>query len=408
MTTSRRSGHFGLRRRVIQLGFLAVFVLLPAFDLFRFDLARSRFYLLGRSFWLEEWTLLWLALMFAMWLVGAASLLLGRVYCGYACPQMVFSEIAHDIDRLTGRLTGKVPGRSRKVLERVVAVALVGVVSILSSIVFLGYFAPLGEVARRMLSLDFSLWLGAVGAITTLLTFADLVWVREGFCRSVCPYGILQGIIEDGRSLHVKLDTATGPCISCRECVRVCPMGIDIRKGSFQIECTRCGACVDACAAILAERDRQGILAFRFASGQGAVDVKRVLVTIGTVGFGVVLMVAALTRREVAFTLSPLYGQEGAESPGQVEASFLLRVANRGSTPVSVAVRLEGLSATASLEGLSDPNVPPDQEQRYMLHVRIAGGAVPPGVTPFSLVVSSGPVTSRFPAAIYSKGPRPT
>ncbi len=260
------TGRFTRQRRLVQAAFLALFVLLPVFDLLRFDLPAGKLFLFGQEIWLDEWALLWLALMFAMWLVGAVSLVFGRVYCAYACPQTVFSELAHDADAIAKRLVRRLVPSRRAPAARGISLALVALLSLASTALFMAYFAPLPDVLRRIAHLDFGPWVGAVGAITTLLAFLNLAFVRETFCHSACPYGLLQGVIEDGRSLHVRLDESTGECIDCKACARVCPMGIDIRDGSFQIECTRCGSCIDSCDAVLGRLKpaRPGVLRFDF------------------------------------------------------------------------------------------------------------------------------------------------
>lgn len=403
------TGRNNRRRRLVQLGFFAVFALLPAFDLFRFDFTRSRLHLFRQEIWLDEWTLLWLALMLAMWVIGAASLILGRVYCAYACPQMVFSEYAHDLDALARKLASRLPSRRRPAAARAVSLVLLLPVAVLFSLLFMGYFAPLPEVALRLSRLDVGLWVGAIGAITAVLFFLDFAFLREGFCRSVCPYGLLQGILEDGRSLHVRFDESTGPCLQCRLCEKVCPMGIDIRKGAFQIECTRCGSCIDACTQFLAKKERPGLLAFDLSSvGLKEWDAKRVLVGVSTLGFGVALVAAVALRQEVSFRLSPVYTETAASSSEVAETSFLLRATNKGKTPVTVTVRPEGLPGAASLVGLGDATVPAGTEKRFNLTVRVPRAEVRSSVTPFTLVVGVNERSESFPAALFVAGRSPS
>ncbi|MFN7962789.1 MAG: 4Fe-4S dicluster domain-containing protein [Thermoanaerobaculia bacterium] len=398
------NGHNALRRRLIQIGFLGVFVLLPCFDLFRFDFGAGRLHFFGREIWLDEWALLWLALMLAMWLIGALSLLFGRVYCAYACPQMVFTELAHDLDALGKRLTRGLDRKLRDRVARAISLTLLGVLAVLASVVFLGYFAPLGEVFGRLARLDVGLWLGLVGATTALVTFLDFAFVRERFCRSACPYGLLQGLLEDGRSLHVAFDESTGPCIECKACVRVCPMEIDIRQGAFQIECTRCGTCIDACSHVLGKLKpaRPSLLAFRLPGmSLRSLDAKRVLVAFATLGFAVAFGLALMRRDLLAFQLSPVY-TEAAAAPTVAESRFLLRAANRGNDPVALSVRPEGLPHEAEVLGLEDPTVPAGTERRFELVVRVPIAEVSSTVTPFTWIVEGGGEEQRFAAALLA------
>jgi cytochrome c oxidase accessory protein FixG len=399
------AGRFTRQRRLIQLGFFAVFAFLPLFDLFRFDFTVSRFYFFRHEIWLDEWTLIWLALMFAMWLVGAASLILGRVYCAYACPQMVFSEYAHDLDALAKKVVRRFSEKKRKAAARAVTLSLLVPASVLFSMLFMAYFAPLPEVARRLARLDVGPWVGLLGAFTAVLFFLDFAFLREGFCRSVCPYGLLQGILEDGRSLHVTFDESTGPCIACNLCAKVCPMGIDIREGAYQIECTRCGNCIDACNVVLGKKKRPGLLAFDFGSASlRHWDAKRILVGISTVGFGTALVLAIALRQDISLRLSPVYTEAAAGSSEFAESRFLLRATNKGKNPVILAVTPEGLPQGAALDGLQDPGVPAGTEKRFTLTVRVPRTGVTSSVVPFTLVVKANDRSEKFPAALFVAG----
>lgn len=403
-TLTRWAGHNTRRRRLVQLTFLSLFVLLPLFDLFRFDFTSKRLHLFGAEIWLDEWAILWLALMFGMWLIGALSLVFGRVYCAYACPQMVFTEIAHDFDDLAKRLARPFDPKHRPRVIRTISIAATAVLSIAASVFFLAYFAPLPDVISRLLHLDFGLWVGMIGALTALLAFLDFAFVRESFCRTACPYGLLQGVIEDGRSLHVRYDEAGG-CIECQACVKACPMEIDIRDGAFQIECTRCGSCIDACDTILGRLKRPGLLSFEMPGfSWRALDLKRVLVTAATVAFAVVFGIAVATREMVAIKLSPVYSDTASAERDVAESRFLLRVANRGKDPVVLGVRPEGLPGSARIEGLDDTTIPAGQERRLEVTVRVPVADTESSVTPFTWVIETPEGAQRFAASIFSRG----
>ncbi len=404
-TFPRWHGHYTRRRRYIQLGFLLVFAVLPLLDVFRFDLPAGKLHLFGAEVWLDEWTYLWLGLMFAMWAVAALSLLFGRVYCAYACPQMVFSELAHDLDALGKRIFRRAPRERAKKLARAFSLVAVSAMAIVSSVLFMGYFAPLGDVLSRLASFDVGLWVGAVGASLSLVAFLDLTFLREGFCRSACPYGLLQGILEDGKSLHVRFSEETGPCIECKLCARVCPMEIDIRKGAFQIECTRCGTCIDACTQVLAKQQRPSLLSFDLSgfSWRGW-DLKRGLVALSTVGFAIGLAIAVAKRETFSVQLAPL-SSDAPVSAELAESRFLLRAANRGREPVPVTVRAEGLPQEAEVTGLPVELVAAGTEQRFTLIVRLPETGEG-GLKAFTWIVGSPVGEERFDAAVLTRGRR--
>ena len=408
------TGHYSKQRRRIQFLFLGAFALLPLFDLLRFDFAKSRLLILRQEIGLDEWALVWLFLMFAMWVIGAMSVVFGRVYCAYACPQMVFTELAHDIDAIAKRLSRPFELKMRPRVARVISLTLIAAMSIAASLLLLAYFAPLPEVAERLVHLDVGPWIGLIGATVTLITFLDFVFVREKFCQTACPYGLLQGVIEDGRSLHVKLDPGIGKCIDCGACHRVCPMGIDIREGSFQIECTRCGSCVDACEDVLGrlKQPRPSVLAFDFGGfSLKRWDPKRILVSVATFGFAAALLVAIILREGVTLRLSPVYMDEAAtraartapDAADAIESRYLLRATNHTKTPVELKGRVEGLPASTQLAGLEAALLAPGEEKRFTLVVRIPRRDAASGPTPFSWVIEGGGAPRRFPASFFAR-----
>ena len=126
--------------------------------------------------------------------------------------------------------------------------------------IFISYFVEPRDLLRRLASLDIHTAGGISGAAVTLVTFLDFSLVRQRFCTTVCPYGYLQGMLGDGNTLLVHYRDETHDCIECKKCVRVCPMGIDIRKSPFQIECVHCAECIDACDEILARLNKPGLI----------------------------------------------------------------------------------------------------------------------------------------------------
>jgi polyferredoxin len=192
----------------------------------------------------------------------------------------------------------------------------------------------------------------------TLLTFLDLTLVRLHFCTTVCPYGYLQGMLGDGHTLLVHYRDEGHACIECKKCVRVCPMGIDIRESPFQIECVHCGECIDACREILARVNQPGLIHYTWgekgelagaATGRswfhriGIRDAKRVVVLLVLAFYACGLSVALSMRREVLVRVSPDRSELYRAAGDQIANRFRYSIANRGGQRVEVRFTVEQL-----------------------------------------------------------------
>ena len=247
-------------RKTIQTICVSIFILLPLFDIMRVDIVRQRFYFFGAELWISEFAILFLTMMFVWILVAAMAMIYGRFWCGYLCPQMIFSEASVASEQFISRWVKKhltfSSERTRKVIARA-AFYLLGVPpSIFFAFVFVSYFVPPADLFHRLMSLDLRTAGGIVGASITAITFFDFAFLRQGFCISICPYGYLQNMLADKHTLLVHFHDPNHQCINCAKCVKACPMGIDIRKGTHQLECTHCAECVDACSTVLGKINR--------------------------------------------------------------------------------------------------------------------------------------------------------
>ncbi len=354
-------------RKVVHLLCFLIFVALPFFNVVRFDLPRQRFYFAGQELWINEFGIVFFALMFLMFLVVVSSVFYGRVYCGYLCPQMIFSEASMAIESRLRRLVVKKfihwKPKRRELLVRTLFYGALAAASVGLAFIFMAYFVPPRDLARSLLSLDIRTAAGIAGASVTLLTFLDFSLLRLRFCTTVCPYGYLQGMLGDGHTLLVDYRDARHDCIECKKCVRICPMGIDIRQSPFQIECVHCGECIDACQEILARLGKPGLIHYAWgekgelvgqASGMawyqriGIRDAKRVVVLLVLAFYASGLCVALAMRRTVLVRIAQehetLYKVDAA---GRIVNQFRYNVANRGSRPAAVAFSIGDLAGAA-------------------------------------------------------------
>ncbi|MBU0918797.1 MAG: cytochrome c oxidase accessory protein CcoG [Pseudomonadota bacterium] len=238
------------------------------------DLPERKFHIFGATFWPQDFMLLsWLLIICAFGLFFI-TVFAGRVWCGYTCPQSVFTwvfmwaEKITEGDRNQRMKLDKAPMSANKLFRKLAKHAIWLAVGILVAITFVGYFTPIRELVPDLLTLNVNGWAAFWIGFFTLATYGSAGYLREQVCIYMCPYARFQSVMFDKDTLIVSYDPrrgekrgprkkdadykamGLGDCIDCTMCVQVCPTGIDIRDG-LQIECIGCAACIDACDAIM-------------------------------------------------------------------------------------------------------------------------------------------------------------
>ncbi|HTT22574.1 MAG TPA: 4Fe-4S dicluster domain-containing protein [Candidatus Sulfotelmatobacter sp.] len=362
--TLQRSASSHRFRKTIHVVCVGIFFLLPFANLMRFDIPRQRFYFFGYELWISEFAIIFFSLMFLMFLVAAMAMLYGRVYCGYLCPQMIFSEASIVLEsRLTRTINKYVRWKpsARKLLSKVPFYTIAASASVVLAFCFISYFVEPRDLFHRLLSLDIKTAGGIAGATTTLLTLLDFVFLRQRFCTTVCPYGYLQGMLGDGDTLIVQYRDEKRECIECKKCVRVCHMGIDIRTSPYQIECIHCGECIDACADVLARLGKETLIHYvwgeqgeKLGTGTqpwyrkiGLRNGKRVVVLLIILFYAAGLFTALSMRSPVLVRIAPDRTTMYRIGPdGTVYNRFRVQVANRGHEQTIAQFSIAGLPGT--------------------------------------------------------------
>jgi cytochrome c oxidase accessory protein FixG len=394
-----------LRKRVHLVCFL-IFLALPFLNIVRFDIPRQRFYFAGQELWISEFAIVFFSLMFLMFLVVAMSVFWGRVYCGYLCPQMIFSEVSAALEtwirkRVVKHLIHLEP-KARERLTRALFYAAVGAGSVVLAFIFISYFVEPRDLLDRLLALDIRTAGGISGAAVTMVTFLDFTLVRQRFCTTACPYGYLQGMLGDGNTLLVHYRDPGEDCIECKKCVRVCPMGIDIRESPFQIECIHCAECIDACDEILAKLKKPGLIHYAWgergplaAKARQPWDGKRVLVLALAVIYGAALATAMAMRHPVLVRIAPERATLYRVENGRVYNRFRYSLANRGRATAQVTLSADGLPEAAfsvernpiplapgaEQQGFFEISIPQKPREGLVSHFRILARTTPGDVT---------------------------
>jgi len=269
-----RNPRLGPKRRTFQWATSLVILLLPFLrwngrSLLRIDFTSLSLQLFGGTLRIDE---LYLVLLFTLALgltFLLATLVFGRVWCGWACPQTTLSDIAEWLARRLGlgiennQLQG---APARKVLAHIAYLVL----ALLVGANLVWYFVEPPRFFAELLGnrLHYGAWITLLTVAGTV--YLDFALIRRVMCRDFCPYGRFQTVLADPGTLTLHLPEAEAPrCIRCGACVRSCPMEIDIRRG-FQVECINCGRCLDACREVMARKRQPGLIRYSFGlEGKG-------------------------------------------------------------------------------------------------------------------------------------------
>lgn len=239
-----------------------------------FDLPARKFHILGLTFWPQDFPLLAFLLIIAAFALFAVTVLAGRVWCGYTCPQTVWTSIFMWLEQKTEgsrnqRIKLDQEPRSLAKLSKKVSKHISWLfVAFLTGMTFVGYFYPVKDLLYEFATFTSGQWQVLWTVFFTCATYINAGWMREQVCMYMCPYARFQSVMFDKDTLIVSydatrgeprgsrkrsatyLDHNLGSCVDCELCVQVCPTGIDIREG-LQYECIGCALCIDACDSIM-------------------------------------------------------------------------------------------------------------------------------------------------------------
>lgn len=259
--------------------FVAPFIKINGNQFLLFNVLERRFNIFGFPFWPQDFYLFVIMMVIGVVFILLFTAAFGRIFCGWICPQTIFMEMVFrrieywiDGDRGAQIRLAKQAWNAEKVKKRALKWIIFFIISFLIANVFLAYFIG----SDRLIQYVFEGPLDHISTLISLLIFTSVfyfvfAWFREQVCIIACPYGRLQGVLLDNKSIVVAYDhkrgekevgrakfrknedreaSGKGDCIDCFQCVHVCPTGIDIRNGT-QLECVNCTACIDECDTIM-------------------------------------------------------------------------------------------------------------------------------------------------------------
>jgi cytochrome c oxidase accessory protein FixG len=340
------------------------------------DVVKQEFRIFNLTFWPQDFILLAGIFMVAAFALFFVTTWLGRVWCGYVCPQTVWTLayvwVEHRIEGTRNKRMAldKAPWTLSKVYKKTLKHIIWQLMSLFTATTFITYFIPVNELYSTMLTFD---WSGAVTfwvLFFALATYGNAGWMREHVCIHLCPYSRFQSAMFDKNTLLVAYDAkrgenraprkrkddpkalGLGDCVDCNLCVDVCPAGIDIRNG-IQYECINCGLCIDACDQTM-ERFNYPKGLIRYTSEQqlaGKASNRFNLKLVSYAGLTVmfILLLGIWIDSRIPLEANIIRDRTAlfrVNYEGVVENTYTLKILNKTQQPLHFDIKVKNLSDT--------------------------------------------------------------
>ena len=394
---SKSSGKFTRWRNYLNFFYFALFFTLPLLryhgrPFFMINFPKGEFILFGKIFWPQDFFLFAVGMITMIVFVILFTVIFGRLFCGWICPQTVFLEgLFRKIEWFVEgspsqqKKLDQMPWNWEKIRKKGLKHSIFLIISFLIANTFLAYIISTDElikIIREPISDHLTLLSGII--IFTLTFYGVFAYVREIVCTTICPYGRLQSVLLDQDSMQVSYDyvrgeprgkmsknqeSELGDCIDCKKCVIVCPTGIDIRDG-IQMECVGCTACIDACDEVMDKIGRPlGLI--RYASEKEIRENKKFKFTSRMKSYTAVLilLVGVMTyliasSKPISGNISRVKGQLFQElDGGKLSNLYEAKILNKRNVPYPVELKVMDMEGVVKMvnknpvikkEGLTD------------------------------------------------------
>ena len=381
-----------------------------------FDLPARKFTILGLNFWPQDFYLLAILLIISAVSLFFVTALAGRVWCGYACPQTVWTELFMLVERWIEGDRGKRqkldkgPWNSNKIMRKSGKQIAWIILSLLTGFTFVAYFTPHAILWQELLDFKLGGWELFWIIFYSLAVYGNAGFLREQVCKYMCPYARFQSAMFDKDSLIVAYvedrgeprgsrkrsddpaEKGLGSCIDCTLCVQVCPTGIDIREG-LQYECIACAACIDVCDDVMDKMGYEPGL-IKYTSENALAGKKSKIFRTRTVLYALfltvitIIWVSLIVNRQVINAdlvkdRNSLYQELDS---GMIENVFTLRLMNKADTSTALLLSVEPKNLFSLNE--STIVIRPENVTQVALRVKADKTALKSSLQNFSLIVT--------------------
>ncbi|MUV03942.1 cytochrome c oxidase accessory protein CcoG [Flavobacterium rakeshii] len=405
--------------------FAAPFVKINGNQFLMFNVLERRFNIFGFPFWPQDFHLFVISMIIGVIFVALFTVAFGRIFCGWICPQTIFMEMVFrrieywiEGDRNAQIKLEKQKWNAEKIRKKSLKWFVFFVISFLIANVFLAYLTGSDKLIQMITEGPGQ----HVSTLIALLIFTGVfyfiyIWFREQVCIIACPYGRLQGVLLDDKSIIVAYDhkrgegengrgkivknenravTGKGDCIDCKLCVHVCPTGIDIRNGT-QLECINCTACIDECNTVMNRVGfQEGLI--RYASEDEITKKEKFVFTARMKGYTAVLFILMgiftgmmFLRNDVEATVLRLPGQLYEHKGENISNVFTYKIINKTTKDFNdVHFKLKSPKGEIKVVGASHFTVPKAGTAQGTLFVEINEALLKSDKTKIRLEVYDG------------------
>ncbi|AXX85837.1 cytochrome c oxidase accessory protein [Malaciobacter marinus] len=335
---------------------------------------RMEFHFLGFAFEMQELYIMPFLLMILFIGIFATTAIGGRIWCGWACPQTIFRVIYRDLieskifnlRRIKNKVKDVDYSKTENKIKKILSISLFGILSLIIATNFMWYFIPPEDFFRYMQEPKDHVFMVMFIVTVALFLVYDIVFTKEHFCTYVCPYSRIQSVLYDDNTIQAIYNTNRGgeiykngektifkakqlqeheECTACEACVKICPTGIDIRKG-LQVECINCLECVDACTSVMGKLGKKTLV--DWGSTNEVINDKKTnyfsirnIMYYVAIGICFVLLVISASKKEYfLLNVNKTTKLYNIKEDGHVTNNYLLTIQNRDKKAYTFDIKI--------------------------------------------------------------------
>ncbi len=420
-----QKGFYQNIRRNLSWILMLSFILLPWISFngrqaILFDVSEQQFRIFSFTFWPQDFLLLALIFMAGAFALFFITVWLGRVWCGFVCPQTIWTLayvwVEHKIEGSRNQRIQLDKGSwsLNKIQKKLLKHSIWLLMSLLTATSFISYFIPATSLYWDMLSFDWSANVTAWIFLFTLCTYGNAGWLREKMCIYMCPYARFQAVMFDKDTLLVAYDhvrgesrgkrkrkadhksLGLGDCVDCNLCIEVCPVGIDIRNG-MQYECINCGLCIDACDNTMANFGyAKGLINYNSEHALNSEDKKPGGMRFKLIGYGIstlliFLSIAIWFNYRIPMEASILRDRNAlyrVDYQGIVENTYTIKIINKTQRNMHYKISSTGIPA-ATLTVPDNLLIRPGETRQASVTLAIDGYELKNKITDVNFIIQS-------------------